>query len=225
MGFCIVAIVGSRKFLFPAVLLVLVLGCLVLSYQTILIGAGEFLAPEAAQKADALVLEGTELIRERSVRVGMELLSSGRAGRIAVVVHQDLKAGQVFALQNYAGLIARDLEAFGLRKDQVQVIEVPTDHPITLTEARMALASLSRGGVRSVILMAEGFHARRSYWAYKQAGAPLGMEVFSHPYFSKYQMKTWWRTEDGCYDFFTELLKLFYYVIQGYIPVKSLYAT
>jgi hypothetical protein len=216
---------APRKLLFPIVLLGLALACLVLFYQTILIGSGKFLAPEVAGKADVLVLEGTELIRERPVRAGMELVASGRANRMVVVVHQDLAGGGIFALQNYARLVARDLEALGLRRDQFQVIEVPTNHPITLTEAQIALTNLSRSGVRSVILMAEGFHARRSFWVYKQVGTPLGMKIYLYPYFRTYEIKAWWRTVDGRYDFIAESLKLFYYVIKGYIPVKSLYTT
>ena len=215
----------SKKFLFPVVLLGLALVCLVFSYQTILIESGRFLAPEATGKADVLILEGTELIRERPVKVGMELLASGQANRMVVVVHQDLAGGQIFALQNYARLVAKDLEALGLRTDQFQVIEVPANHPITLTEAQIALTNLSRSQVRSVLLMADGFHARRSFWVYKQVGTPLGMKIFLYPYFAKYEMKAWWRTVDGRYDFIAESLKLFYYVIKGYIPVKSLFAT
>jgi hypothetical protein len=214
---------APRKLLFPVIVLGLALVCLAFSYQTILIESGRFLAPEATGKADVLVLEGTELIREKPVKVGMEFLTSGQANRMAVVVHQDLAGGGIFALQNYARLVARDLEALGLRKDQFQVIEVPADHPITLTEAQIALTNLSRSGVRSVILMAEGFHARRSFWVYKQVGTPLGMKIYLYPYFSKYEMKTWWRTVDGRYAFITESLKFFYYVIMGYIPVQSLF--
>jgi hypothetical protein len=203
----------------------LALVCLVFSYQPILIASGRFLAPEATGKADVLILEGTELIRETPVKVGMALLSSGRANRMVVVVHQDLTGGQIFALQNYACLIATDLEAFGLRKDQFQIIEVPANHPITLTEAQIVLANLSRSGVRSAILIADGFHARRSFWVYKQVGTPLGVKIYLHLYFPKYEPATWWRTVDGCYEFVTESFKLFYYVIMGYIPVKSLVAT
>ncbi len=218
-------LLASRKLLFPVFLLGLVLVCLVFSYQTILIESGRFLAPEVTGKADVLILEGTELIRERPVRAAMELLASGRADRMAVVVHQDLTDRPIFALQNYARLITRDLEALGLRKDQFQVIEVPSNHPITLTEAQIALATLSRSEVRSVVLMAEGFHARRSFWVYKQVGTPLGMKIYLYPYFREYEAKTWWRTVDGCYEFFSESFKLFYYVIKGYIPVRSLFAT
>ena len=216
---------ASRKLLFPVVLLGLALVCLVFSSEIILIESGKFLAPEVTGKADVLILEGTELIRERPVRAAMELLASGRADRMAVVVHQDLADAPIFALQNYARLIARDLEALGLRKDQFQVIEVPSNHPITLMEAQIALATLSRSEVRTVLLMAEGFHARRSFWVYKQMGASLGMKIHLYPYFRRYEMKTWWRTADGCYDFLSESFKLLYYVIKGYIPVRSLFET
>ncbi len=165
------------------------------------------------------------MIRERPVRAAMELLALGRADRMVVVVQQDLADGPIFALQNYARLVADDMEALGLRRDQFQVIEVPSNHPITLTEAQIALATLSRSEVRTVLLMAEGFHARRSFWVYKQVGTSLGMKIYLYPYFREYETKTWWRTADGCYDFFSESVKLLYYVIKGYIPVRSLFGT
>jgi hypothetical protein len=54
-------------------------------YQAILIEAGRFLAPERAGKADVIILERTELIREDAVRIGLKLLSSGNARRLVVV--------------------------------------------------------------------------------------------------------------------------------------------
>lgn len=216
--------VVPRKLLLFVVLPASVLVCLVFSYQGILIRSGRFLAPEAIGKAEALVLEGAELVREGPVKTGMVMLMAVQANRMVLVVHRDLADGGIFALPNYAYLVAKDLEVLGLRKDQFQVIEVPSTHPVTLTEAQIVLTKLSREGVHSVILLAEGFHARRSFWVYKQAGTVLGVKIFVYPYFAHYEMKTWWHTAEGCYDFFTELFKLFYYVIKGYIPVKSLFA-
>jgi hypothetical protein len=39
-------------------------------------------------KADVVILEGEELIREKAVKVGIELLSSGNMKRMVVVLQQ-----------------------------------------------------------------------------------------------------------------------------------------
>ena len=74
----------SKKLLFSVILLGLAI-LLISSYQPILIGAGRFLAPEGTGKADVVILEGEQLIRGKAVKVGIELLSSGRANRMVVV--------------------------------------------------------------------------------------------------------------------------------------------
>ena len=199
--------------------------CLVFSYQAILTHAANYLAPEKLGKSDVVILEGAQLIKEKPVHDAMALLSSGMANRMVIVIQQDPTNERSFALSNYSHLITKDLEALGLHENQFQVIAVPANHPVTLTEAKIVLANLSKSNVRSAILMADGFHTRRSFWVYRQVGRPLGIEIISCPYFVKHPRKAWWRTVDGCYEFISESLKLFYYVIMGYIPVKSLLVT
>ncbi len=195
---------------------------LLLSYRTILIAAGKFLAPEGAGNADVVIVENTELIREKGLKMGMDILSSGRTKHL-VVVYQNSGNERIFDRPlNYNLLLTQKLEILGLKKDQIQVIEVPTEHPITLTEAQTVLSILSRSGVKSAILLAEGFHMRRSYWAYKQAGTPLGMKIVPCPYFMKYRHEDWWTKIRGVSDFAYELSKFIYYLLRGYVPVKSL---
>ncbi len=211
----------SRKTFF-FIFLGFTLVILLLSYKTVLIAAGKFLAPEGAVNADVVILEGTELIREKSIEIGIALLSSGRTGRL-VIVYQNSGDEPIFDRPlNYNLLLTQKLETLGLKKDQIQVIEVPMEHPITLTEAQSVLSNLSRSGVKSAILLAEGFHTRRSYWAYKQIGLPLGIKIIPYPYFMKYRNEDWWTEIKGVSDFAHELLKFIYYILCRYIPVKSL---
>ena len=121
-----------------------------------------------------MILEGEELIREKAVKIGIELLSSRSAKRMVVVLQRNPEDEQTFALPDYSLLLAKKLQSLGLQKDQFIIIGVPTNHPITLTEARIVLADLSKHGVKSAILVVEGFHTRRSFWSYKEAGLPLG---------------------------------------------------
>jgi len=214
----------TKKIIISVILLGLVI-LLISSYQPILIGAGRFLAPEGTGNADVVILEGEGRIREKAVKVGIELLSSGNAKRMVVVLQQNGGDEKIFALDDYSLLLVKNLQSLKLRKDQFLIIEVPTNHPITLTEARIVLADLSKHGVKSAILAAEGFHTRRSLWAYKQVGLSLGIEIIPFPIFVKYRSDNWWQKAEGLREFFWESIKFSYYLLRGYIPVKSLLVT
>jgi len=211
----------SRKtflFIFSGFALVILL----LSYKTILIAAGNFLAPKGVGNADVVIVENSELIRKKGIEIGIDLLSSGRTNHL-VIVYQNSENERIFDRPlNYNLLLTQKLEPLGIKKEQIQVIEVPTEHPITLTEARSVLSNLSRSGVKSAILVAEGFHTRRSYWAYKQVGLLMGIKIIPCPYFMKYRNEDWWTKINGVSDFAYELLKFIYYVLRGYVPVRSL---
>lgn len=155
----------------------------------------------------------------------MRLLSEGRANRIVVVLHQFPKEGQIFALEGkYAQLITDELEHLGLEKEKVQVISAPIDgHPITLSEARFVVSKLFQKGVRSAILLSNGFHTRRSIGVYKQEGTRLGLQVVPYPYFIEYERNFWWHKTQGISDFFAESFKLAYYLVNGYVTIKFLW--
>ena len=209
------------------VLFFALLGCAVLLVflfrEPILKEAGSYLAPEATGNADVVILEGDELIKWDGVEIGMRILSSGRANSLVVVVHQDSERRPPFALPDYPLLLAKELQKLKLRKSQFQVIVVPIKHPVTLTEAEIVLSNLSGTGVSSAILLAQGFHTRRSYWVYKQVGLPLGIKVIPCSYFVTYQRENWWLQIQAVEGYFYELCKYFYYVLRGYAPLKSLF--
>jgi len=215
---------GSKKLIYSGILLGLVM-LLFFYHQTILIGAGRFLSPEGRGNADVVILEGEELIKERAVKIAIELLSSGRANSMVVVVHQYTGDERTFALPDYALLVTKNLEAGGLKKNQFMILGVPTNHPITFKEAQIVLHNLSKKEVKSAILLAKGFHTRRSFWAYKQVGLALGIKIIPYPYFTKYRNENWWQEIRGVRYFVSELAKFSYYLLMGYIPVKSLLVT
>ena len=207
---------------------VLLLGCgfiFFFFHQPILVGAGKFLAPEGKGRADVVILEGSELIRENAVRIGLGIISSGEAKRLVVVYHNSEEEKIFGRPSDFDHFLIQKLEDHGLKKEQIKVIAVPKDHPITLTEAQIVLSSLSTDGTRSAILLAEDFHTRRSYWAYKKVGFPLGIEIIPYPYFSGFRNENWWHQVQGVRDFIMESVKFFYYILCGYIPVKSLVMT
>jgi hypothetical protein len=198
---------------------------LLVFHRPILNGAGNFLAPTSEEKAEVLIVEGNDVVKDGALNTGMRLLSEGRANRMVVVLHQQSQEGQVFALQGkYAQLIINELEHLGLEKEKVQVISAPIEgHPITLSEARFVVAKLSQNGVRSAILLSNGFHTRRSVGVYRQEGTRVGLQVVPYPYFIEYKSNSWWHETQGISDFVEEGFKLAYYLVHGYVSIRFLW--
>jgi hypothetical protein len=193
-------------------------------YPTVLCAGGRYLAPEGKGKADVVIIEGAGIIKERNVRVGVELISSGRAKRL-VVVYQDSDERALGLPPDYGRFLIQKISDLGLEKDQISVYTVPQEHPITLNEARIVLSKLAMDKTPNAIVLTEGFHTRRSYWTYKQVGKGLGIDIIPYPYFSRFESDSWWQKAEGVRDFLGEWIKFLYYVFRGYIPVKSLVVT
>jgi hypothetical protein len=219
---------GARRKISLYALTVLAVGVtsLLFFYQEILSAAGGYLAPSTAlSKAEAVIIEGNEMVKKRAVEIGLEIVASGKARRVVVVFHRSEEEEYFGKPADYGLFMREKLEELGINKDQIQVMEVPQDHPITFNEAKIVLENLSNEGVRSAILLGEDFHTRRSYWVYKQLGSPLGIEIIPCPYFLKFNSQNWWQEAKGLRNFFAESVKFFYYLFRGYIPIRSLIMT
>jgi hypothetical protein len=193
---------------------------LVVFYRPILSTCGGFLAPSEDGKAEAVILEGTQVILEEAIKEGKTLLINKKADHLIVVLHQNATAEKLFALPvEYPQLVNKAMQQLGLKKDQWLVLEVPVIHPITLTEAKFVIAKLSEMKIRRAFLLSEGFHMRRSIKAYRQEGKKVGIRILPHPYYFSYQKENWWLTTEGVRAFVTETLKLGYYLLRGYVPV------
>lgn len=214
----------SKKITYSTVFLLLIAAGLFVFHRPILDATGRFMAPVSEGKADVLILEGDTVITNGAMNTGMKLLSEGRANRMVVVLHQPSEEGQAFALEGkQAQLIMAETERKGVEKGKVEVISASTSgHPVTLSEARFVIARLSRDGVRSAILLANGFHTRRSLAVYRQEGARLGLRVVPYPYFVGYGRESWWRDTQGVNGFMLESCKLAYYLLHGYVSIKWL---
>ena len=216
---------ASRSALVALLFLVVAGVLLYFFHPVVLTAAGRYLAPEGAGKADVVVLEGGELVREQAVKIGMRLISSGRANGL-VVVYQESENEKAFGKPaDYALFLIQKIGDLGLKKDQIKIISVPQEHPITLSEARVVLSHLSGDKIQSAILVTEGFHSRRSYWVYKEVGIPLRIDIIPYPYFSRFKIDGWWRQAWGVRNFVEESVKFCYYLLRGYVPLKSMVAT
>ncbi len=188
--------------------------------------AGRFMAPEGNYRADIAILEGSEFLDGRIVTIGMNLLSSGKVKRLIIVLHRIAPSHRPFALkEDYPNLVKEEMERLGLKERDFRIIVVPINSPITLTEATRVAAAVSKEDVKSAILLASGFHTRRSYLVYQHACNPFRIKIFPSASFNSYGLDHWWSQEKAWRDFTMEALKLAYYLVGGYIPLKLSYCS
>jgi hypothetical protein len=216
-------VLKKKQFLFIP-LGILVLAFLVL-YQPALKGLGHFLAPQGTGKADAVVVEGDQVVQEGTVGAGVELIKEGRAKQLILVLHRYSENEKLFAIQDkYQGWLEEELERRGLRKNQYRIWVLPINgHPITLSEAQYVVPRLLQAGIHQAILLCLTFHTRRSLLVYQNQGDALGVRFIPYSYFPSYDRDNWWVDTDGIKAFAAETLKLGYYLGKGYVSFSKLF--
>lgn len=195
--------------------------------EAILQEAGTFMAPEASQMADVadvVILEGGQYIDRVIVAKGIDLLSSGKARHMIIVLHLISPDDRPFAFQeDYPSSVRKELLSLGMKDSAFTIIVTPIRNPITLTSAKGVLEILAKDGVKSALLVSTGFHMRRSYLVYQHLSMPLNIKFYPIACFDDYGPDNWWHEGKGYRDFWTELPKLMYYMAKGYIPLKLSY--
>jgi uncharacterized SAM-binding protein YcdF (DUF218 family) len=196
-------------------------------HEAILQKTGRFMAPETnpmADVADVVILEGTQFIDRFIVAKGIDLLSSGKARHMMIVLHRVSPDDRPFAFyEDYSSSVRMELQSLGMKESDFTIIETPIRNPITLTSSKYALQVLVRDRVKSALLVSPGFHLRRSYLVYRHLCTPLNITVYPVACFDDYEPDNWWHEGNGVRDFVSELAKLMYYLGRGYIPLKLSY--
>lgn len=203
---------------------ILVLGLLFFSPRP-LRDMGRFMAPRGEGRAEAVVVEGDQVVPEGLLRAGVGLIKEGRAKELILVLHRYSEKKQVFAIQDkYQGWLEEELVRRGLRKNQYRIWVLPIKgHPITLSEAQTMVPRLHQAGIHQAILLCLGFHTRRSLLVYRNQGDALGVRFIPYPHFPYYDRENWWNHREGIKDFGSEVMKLGYYLGRGYIPISRLF--
>ncbi|NPU86434.1 MAG: hypothetical protein HPY65_18310 [Syntrophaceae bacterium] len=218
--------VNKTKWLLGGIILSLLLVGLLLFLirATILDACGIFMAPDGNYVADVAILEGSEFLDRGVVQSGIKLILSQKVKRIVVILHLITPFHRPFGLnEDYPNLVKKELETLGLKETDIKIIVNHIHDPITLTSAKGALEALSQDHVRSAILLSKGFHTRRSFLVYQHVGIPLQIKIFPSACFNEYQLDHWWSNEKAVRDFTSEVVKLAYYFIRNYIPLKLSY--
>jgi uncharacterized SAM-binding protein YcdF (DUF218 family) len=200
-------------------LLLIIIFAVIFFRQAILVKAGRYMAPQTDGKADVAILEGEEFIPTAFIASAMKLKAFGKIGGIIVVIQKIAPENKSFGInEDYRIIVGNQLKNLGWKNKEFKIIVDPTIHPITLTETQAVLTYIPQEQIKSAILIAKGFHTRRSYLAYQQAGLAAHIKIFPLACLTAYGLDNWWVEGAGLREFTVEFLKLIYYWAKGYIP-------
>ena len=215
-----------KKKILIGILVLLILACIggYLFRESLLEEAGRFMAPQSESYADAAILEGSDYISVGFIEKGKDLLSSGRAKKIFIVIHRIAPAHRPFGIDgDYPNVVREKLIHAGLKEELFKIIVTPIRNPVTLKEAQFAMKEIAAHKIGSAILVSPSFHTRRSYLAYQLAANSLNIKIYPLASFTDFNQERWWVDETGWRDFAAESAKLFYYLLGGHLPLKFSY--
>jgi hypothetical protein len=175
--------------------------------------------------ADVVILEGIDHIEKDHVARAAGMVMSGQAHRMVVVLTRRAPADVPSDPDVRLVVIRSAMNGSRLEEKQYRIIETGLQHPVTLTSAKEAMEILAGEGIRSAILVSPGFHTRRSYLVYQSIGEPYQIRIHPHASFDGHDhgLERWWAQYEGARDFVEQVLKLAYYLVRGYIPLKLSY--
>lgn len=203
---------------------VLVIVLVYIFREPILDRAGELMAPHGEYSADIAILCGTSFLDRSVANAGFELLKAGKVKRLVVVLHNISPLHRPYGYNdNYPEMVRKEIRKSGLKESDFEILVTHIHHPLTLIEAQGAMKAISQMNVRSAVLLAPGFHTRRSYLVYQYCASPYQIKIYPQACFKGYMSEKWWATNDGMRDFAAEFAKLAYYIAGGYIPFRFSY--
>ena len=92
-----------------------------------------------------------------------------------------------------------------------ELLPIREIEPITLNAAYQIRDFLTKGHLRSVIVVMSGLRSQRSFLVYHTVLAPAGIQVYCAPAFGDKTPTTWMATWHGIQDVTEQFLKLQYY--------------
>ncbi|MBN1997453.1 YdcF family protein [candidate division KSB1 bacterium] len=171
--------------------------------------------PPTTQTVDALIVEGGQTVSEIKMTASLNMVQANQARKIVISLNT-MEESATFAVRNYAALLAAKLDSIGLSERQYFIIHIAVGDPFTYNTARK-LSDLIGNDVRSIGIVQDNFHIRRSYLTYKKAFAKKNVTVYPCTFFIYADMNNWWKSLGGIRRIFGEYVKLAFYFYHGYI--------
>lgn len=192
-----------------AVLVLAAITLILASHQLWLPLIGNFLVvADPLQPADALVsLAGGQ---ERVVYAA-KLFNQGYADWL-IATNMPLNVPGIREL--YGELAKREATWQGVPEERILI--APGTVETTYQEALAVRQLAEERRLRSLIVVTDPYHTRRARMAFQDVFRDTGIAVMVQPVNeSKYRPDSWWRTQDGLRETWTEYVKLLLYMV-GY---------
>ena len=166
--------------------------------------------------ADISILDGAGAIGTGVVSRGVELLSSGKAKSMAVVLHNIGKNHWPFDFyEDYPSSVRKELRKLNLKDSDVTTIVTPIRNSVSLTSVNCVLKILAENCLKEAILVSSGFHMRRSFLLHQYLSIPLNIKIYPVACFDKYLPNEWWNNDNGPRYFLSKVQKLAFYMARG----------
>ena len=160
---------------------------------------------EEIGQADALLVENFDddyLLFERAE----ELRRAGRAGRVLVTTFTAADGSESRVHDGVAELMARIA-----RLENVEVVPLREQEPISLNAATQIRDALTTQNIRSVAVITSGFRSTRSFLVYQAVLGRAGIAVSCVPVFGQTTPESWPKTWHGIQNVTEQFFKLQYY--------------
>ncbi len=188
----------------------LLLSCILLPASRILPAVGRLLVvTDPLAPADAIVVLAGNGI-ERTAQAARLY----RAGYAPWYVVTDMPLNVPGVRTDHAELMKTEAVWQGVPENVI--VRAPGTHTTTYSEALAVRQMAEERGWRSLLVVSDPYHLRRARMCFRDALRGTGVTISVQPVDpSSYDPATWWTTQDGLRDTWTEYLKLLLYAI-GY---------
>ncbi len=170
------------------------------------IGAESLVCSSTEAPSDAVLIDHVDdnyLLFERAQRL--------QAGGLASIVLVPILSSESNGAPNTVSIEFVDVMCRIARASRCITFHAPADEPISLNLARGSAHELRARGVKSVLLVTDGFRSERALMVYSAVLAPIGITVHCQPVFGTRSPLNWFESLHGIQEVALQFIKLWYY--------------
>jgi len=187
---------------------VLCVGAYAARHTRLRLSAESLVCVRGEAPSDAILIDNVEysyLLFEHA----QELKSQGLASTVLVpILGEDSEAGPTEVSLGFVDVMCRAAHI-----SECITFSVPAVEPFSLNLARSTAQELQTRGIRSVLLVTDGFRSRRDFDLYAAVLRPLNITVHCQPVFGTRTPLNWSDSTHGVQEVGLQLMKLWYYRI------------
>ena len=197
---------GRAKYAALLATVVLCLGGYATRHTWLRLSAESLVCARGEGPSDAILVDNVEynyLLFERAQELG----ARGLASTVLVpILGADSGAEPTEVSLGFVDVMCRTA-----RISNCITFNVPSVEPFSLNLARRTAQELQARGIRSVLLVIDGFRSRRDFDLYAAVLGPLKITVHCQPVFGNRTPLNWFDSSHGIQEVGLQLIKLWYY--------------